>query len=88
MKNAGSSKESCPSSTSGTSDSSCSVKSTEMANIELDAESAATRELIQADDREEKGESIVDGGTHIMCSYLWLNQGLSILRISPSSKQT
>ena len=61
MKNAGSSKESYPSSTSGTSDSSCSMKSTEMADMELDAESAATRELIQADDREEKGESMVVG---------------------------
>ena len=63
MKNAGSSKESYPSSTSGTSDSSCFFKSTEMADMELDAESAATRELIQADDREEKGESMVDGAT-------------------------
>ena len=65
MKNAGSSKESCSSSTSGTSDSSLSVRSTEMADMELDAESAATRELIQADDREEKGESMVDGAKHV-----------------------
>lgn len=44
--------------------------------MELDAESAATRELTQVDDGVEKGESMVDGTTHV---YLWL--GLSIIML-------
>lgn len=59
MKNASGSKESYNSSTSGTSDSSCSIESMETANNKkLDIEPAATSVPIQADDRVDKGESI------------------------------
>jgi hypothetical protein len=62
MKNASGSKESYNSSTNGTSDSSCSIESMETANNKkLETESAAATSVpIQADDRVEKGESMVD----------------------------